>query len=103
MGTHSSLRPEFRVADLGKGSMHTYGIAVELTIVDGNGEHIDMDISPLKKKFHGNLLGLCQAKGGYIFKRAADGEQRTLTCSKAKGRFSPLAFREEYFNGMEKG
>ena len=46
------------VANPSKGSMHNYGIAVDITIVDGNGEELDMGISPFKRSTTRILLGL---------------------------------------------
>ncbi|MCP4338817.1 MAG: M15 family metallopeptidase [Desulfobulbaceae bacterium] len=37
------------VANPAKGSMHNYGIAVDITIVNGQGKELDMGISPFKK------------------------------------------------------
>ncbi len=40
---------EHYVADPRKGSMRNYGIAVDITIIDGNGKKLDMGFTPFKK------------------------------------------------------
>jgi zinc D-Ala-D-Ala dipeptidase len=42
------------VANPKKGSMHNYGIAVDITIVDGSGELLDMGFTPFYKNDHKN-------------------------------------------------
>ncbi len=37
------------VANPAKGSMHNYGIAVDLTIVDNTGTELDMGFTPFRK------------------------------------------------------
>ena len=50
------------VANPKKGSMHNYGIAVDVTIVDGNGKEIDMGFTPFYKNILSIYLGYIKFK-----------------------------------------
>ncbi len=90
------------VAHPAKGSMHNYGVAVDLTIVDQNGQALDMGITP----FTGNRLKL-------YWKYACQRLGKSLTHNQQKNRallaetmqqagFYPLAFEWWHFNGLSK-
>jgi len=90
------------VANPTTGSMHNYGVAVDITIVDENQEELDMGITPFKKS-------RLQVYWGYTIKKLG----KKLTVEQKKNRkllsdtmksagFFPLSFEWWHFNGMEK-
>jgi D-alanyl-D-alanine dipeptidase len=89
------------VANLEKGSMHNYGIAVDITIVDEEGNKLDMGPSPFYSS-HATIYW------NYFLKKMGFGissKQKNRDLLKRvmlKAGFHPLAHEWWHFNGMEK-
>lgn len=89
------------VANPEKGSMHNYGIAVDITIVDEEGSKLDMGPSPFYSS-HATIYW------NYFLKKMGFGissEQKNRDLLKRvmlKAGFHPLAHEWWHFNGMEK-
>lgn len=89
------------VANPNKGSMHNYGIAVDVTIVDVNGDEIDMGFTPF---FKSNLA----IYWGYVKLRMFDlsesqkHNRNLLSRVMKKAGFIPLSYEWWHFNGMPK-
>ena len=95
-------RFERYVANPDKGSMHNYGIAVDITILDGDGTELDMGPSPFKAS-HAKIYWQ------YFLKKIGIGlsdEQTTnrelLKQVMLQAGFHPLAHEWWHFNGMQK-
>ncbi len=89
------------VANPNKGSMHNYGIAVDITIVDGKRE-IDMGFTPFRKsklQIYWNLF-LKKIRNGPS-KKEKKNRQLLADVMKQAG-FYPLSFEWWHFNGMKK-
>lgn len=69
------------VANPDKGSMHNHGVAVDVTLVDGKGNELDMGFTPsAAQKENRNLLATVMTKAGFL----------------------PLSYEWWHFNGMPK-
>ena len=90
------------VANPEKGSMHNYGIAVDITIVDEKGRELDMGFSPFRK----NTLELywlyAKKKVGFKLTDAQKNNRRLLADTMVSAGFIPLSFEWWHFNGMPK-
>ena len=87
------------VANPEKGSMHNYGIAVDVTVVDGNERKIDMGFTPFYKSDLSIYLGFVKLK---IF-GLNEKQNRTLLLNvMKKAGFIPLSYEWWHFNGMTK-
>ena len=89
------------VANPKGGSMHNYGIAIDVTILDDNGKEIDMGISP----FYRSDLAIYwnYAKFRIFGLNNAQKENRKLLSDvMKKAGFTPLSFEWWHFNGMSK-
>jgi D-alanyl-D-alanine dipeptidase len=95
-------RLENFVADPGKGSMHNYGTAVDITIVDGSNKELDMGFSP----FYRSKLRLTAQYMMHRGNRKLTGEQiknrQLLTEVMTSAEFIPLSFEWWHFIGMPK-
>lgn len=90
------------VANPDKGSMHNYGIAVDVTIVDGEGREIDMGFTPFYKGNSSIYIGYTRMKMFGL--TAAQTKNRTLLSRTMKqAGFLPLSYEWWHFNGMPKG
>lgn len=89
------------VANPGKGSMHNYGIAVDVTIVDGSGRKIDMGFTPFYKSDVLIYLGYAKKK---IFDLSDTQKNNRALLSNVmqKAGFLPLSYEWWHFNGMPK-
>ena len=89
------------VADPKKGSMHNYGIAVDVTIVDGNGKEIDMGFTPFYK---GNLSIYWNYTKLKVFgiSETQKKNRNLLSNVMEKAGFIPLTHEWWHFNGMPK-
>jgi D-alanyl-D-alanine dipeptidase len=89
------------VANPNKGSMHNYGIAVDVTIVDENGKEVDMGFTPFYK---GNLSiywGYAKLKVLDLSEAQKQNRQLLSNIMKKAG-FIPLSYEWWHFNGMPK-
>ena len=89
------------VANPKKGSMHSYGIAVDVTIVDGNGKEIDMEFTPFYKSNLSIYWGYAKLK---VFDLSETQKQNRKLLSNVmkKAGFIPLSYEWWHFNGMPK-
>ena len=89
------------VANPKNGSMHNYGIAVDVTIVDGNDKEIDMGFTPFYKSNLSIYWGYAKLK---IFDLSeAQKQNRKLLANVMKeAGFTPLSYEWWHFNGMLK-
>lgn len=89
------------VADPEKGSMHNYGIAVDVTIVGGDDKEIDMGFTPFYKSNLSIYWGYAKLK---IFDLSEPQKQNRKLLSNVmkKAGFIPLSYEWWHFNGMKK-
>ena len=90
------------VANPSKGSMHNYGIAVDITIVDGNGKELDMGISPFKRSTTRIYWDYLLKKLGNEPSAKQLSNRKLLADTMIKAGFFPLSFEWWHFNGMDK-
>jgi D-alanyl-D-alanine dipeptidase len=89
------------VANPKKGSMHNYGIAVDLTIVDGNNKEIDMGFTPFYKSdlsIYWNYMKLKMFDLSELQKK----NRKLLSDVMQKAGFISLSYEWWHFNGMPK-
>lgn len=89
------------VANPKKGSMHNYGIAVDVTIVDGNDEEIDMGFTPFYKSNLSIYWGYAKLKM-FDLSEAQKENRNLLSKIMKKAGFLPLSYEWWHFNGMPK-
>ena len=89
------------VANPNKGSMHNYGIAVDVTIVDVNGDEIDMGFTPF---FKSNLAIYLEYAKLRVFDLSESQKHNRNLLSRVmkKAGFIPLSYEWWHFNGMPK-
>ncbi|MFH0783039.1 MAG: M15 family metallopeptidase, partial [Pseudomonadota bacterium] len=90
------------VANPTKGSMHNYGIAVDITIVNGEGKELDMGISPFRKSTVGLYWEYAMIKIGKKLSKEQKQNRELLSETMKKAGFLPLSFEWWHFDGMEK-
>ncbi len=89
------------VADPNKGSMHNYGIAVDVTIVDVNGEEIDMGFTPFYKSDLAIYWGYAKLKV-FDLSESQKHNRNLLSRVMKSAEFIPLSYEWWHFNGMSK-
>ena len=89
------------VANPDKGSMHNFGIAVDITIVDANGKEIDMAFTPF---YRGDLSIYWNYARFNIFglSKAQKQNRRLLSDIMQKAGFIPLNYEWWHFDGIPK-
>lgn len=90
------------VANPAKGSMHNYGIAVDITIVDGLKKEIDMGVSPFNKNTVQIYWQYMKMKLGKKLSAKQKENRKLLSEVMQKAGFYPLSFEWWHFNGMNK-
>jgi len=90
------------VANPEKGSMHNYGIAVDLTIVDETGKEIDMGLPPFNKSTLEIYWQYTKMKLGLKLSKEQTANRRLLSDVMIDAGFYPLSHEWWHFNGMEK-
>jgi zinc D-Ala-D-Ala dipeptidase len=95
-------RFEKYVADPSVGSMHNYGIAVDITIVDDSGREIDMGISPFNKTPLQIYWQYAKMKLGASLSERQKNNRQLLKEVMVSAGFHPLSFEWWHFEGMEK-
>ena len=100
--TMKGTRFERYVAKPDKGSMHNYGIAVDLTIVDQNGEKLDMGPSPFYKSHTAIYWQYFLKEMGFEISSEQKSNRALLKRVMLKSGFYPLAHEWWHFNGMKK-
>jgi len=95
-------RFERYVANPDKGSMHNYGIAVDITIVDGSGDKLDMGPSPFYSSHAAIYLQYFLKKIGFGISAEQQQNRDLLKRVMLKAGFYPLSHEWWHFNGMKK-
>jgi zinc D-Ala-D-Ala dipeptidase len=95
-------RFEKYVANPTKGSMHNYGIAVDITIVNGDGEEIDMGISPFRRSTARIYWDYALKKLRKGLSKEQKNNRKLLSDTMKEAGFIPLSFEWWHFNGMAK-
>ncbi|MCI5222143.1 MAG: peptidase M15 [Candidatus Electrothrix sp. AR4] len=90
------------VAHPEKGSMHNYGVAVDITIVDKNAHELDMGFSPFKKNTVQIYWEYAKKKLGKKLTEKQKRNRRLLSTTMKHAGFFPLSFEWWHFNGIEK-
>ncbi len=89
------------VANPKKGSMHNYGIAVDITIEDENGKELDMGFTPFRKSTLKLYWLYAKKKFGKLSSKQKI-NRKLLADVMTKAGFIPLSFEWWHFNGMPK-
>lgn len=95
-------KSEKYVANPKKGSMHNYGIAVDLTIVDENGQELDMGLSPFNKSTLEIYWQYLKMKIGIKLSKEQRANRKMLADVMKAAGFYPLSHEWWHFNGLEK-
>ena len=90
------------VANPKKGSMHNYGIAVDITIVDENSKELDMGFSPFRKSKLNLYWQFAKMKIGFKLNKKQAENRKLLADTMKKAGFYPLSYEWWHFNGMPK-
>ncbi len=90
------------VANPDKGSMHNYGIAVDITIVNKNGEELDMGLSPFNKSTLGIYWQYAKMKIGFKLSAKQKANRKLLSDVMQSAGFYPLSHEWWHFNGIKK-
>ena len=90
------------VANPAKGSMHNYGIAVDITIVDKSGNELDMGLSPFRKSTIEIYWLYAKKKLGFGLSEKQKNNRKLLADTMVSAGFTPLSFEWWHFNGMAK-
>jgi zinc D-Ala-D-Ala dipeptidase len=89
------------VANPKNGSMHNYGIAVDVTIVDAAEREIDMGFTPFYKSDLSIFYGYAKLKT-FDLRKAQKKNRELLLYIMKKAGFFPLSYEWWHFNGMPK-
>jgi len=95
-------RFEKYVANPAKGSMHNYGIAVDITIVDESGRKIDMGPSPFYSTHATIYWHYFLKRMGFGISTEQQQNRDLLNRVMLNAGFYPLAHEWWHFNGMKK-
>lgn len=90
------------VANPSTGSMHNYGIAVDITIIDEHGKELDMGISPFNKSNFQIYWQWLKMKMGKKLTPTQQSNRKLLSEVMLTAGFYPLAHEWWHFNGMKK-
>jgi zinc D-Ala-D-Ala dipeptidase len=90
------------VANPATGSMHNYGIAVDITIVDKDDREIDMGLSPFNKNPMEIYWQYAKVKLGFKLSDKQKKNRKLLADVMQAAGFFPLSYEWWHFNGMEK-
>jgi zinc D-Ala-D-Ala dipeptidase len=95
-------RFERYVANPKKGSMHNYGIAVDITIIENGGNKLDMGPSPFYKSHVEIYWQYFLKKIGFEISAKQQKNRNLLKHVMIKAGFYPLSHEWWHFNGMRK-
>jgi D-alanyl-D-alanine dipeptidase len=90
------------VANPNKGSMHNYGVAVDISIVDENGEELDMGFSPFRKSTLELYWQFAKMRLGLNLNEEQIENRKLLSETMISAGFLPLSHEWWHFNGMPK-
>jgi D-alanyl-D-alanine dipeptidase len=100
--TMKGTRFEKYVAHPGKGSMHNYGIAVDITLVDNKGQLLDMGPTPFYSSHTKIYWQFFLKKAGMGLSTQQKKNRALLKRVMLQAGFYPLAHEWWHFNGMKK-
>ncbi|MEJ2156410.1 MAG: M15 family metallopeptidase [Desulfobacteraceae bacterium] len=95
-------RYERFVANPEKGSMHNFGVAVDITVVDDAGRELDMGFSPFRKGTFELYWLFAKKKLGIKLTDRQKKNRRLLADTMVAAGFIPLSFEWWHFNGLPK-
>jgi D-alanyl-D-alanine dipeptidase len=90
------------VANPKKGSMHNFGIAVDITVVDEKSKELDMGFSPFRKCKLELYWQFAKLKIGFKINKEQAENRKLLTDTMKRAGFLPLSYEWWHFNGMPK-
>ncbi len=90
------------VANPSKGSMHNYGTAVDITIIDSTGAELDMGFTPFRVSTIELYWLFAKMKLGFDLSQEQKDNRKLLTDVMIDAGFIPLSFEWWHFNGMPK-
>ena len=90
------------VANPNKGSMHNYGVAVDITIVNESGEELDMGFSPFRKSTLEIYWQFAKMKLGLNLNQEQIENRKLLSDTMISADFLPLSHEWWHFNGLPK-
>ena len=90
------------VAHPAKGSMHNYGIAVDITIVDKAGNELDMGFNPFRKSTLELYWLYAKKRLGFNLTDEQKKNRKLLDDTMTTAGFIPLSFEWWHFNGLPK-
>lgn len=90
------------VANPEKGSMHNYGIAVDITIVDETGNEIDMGFTPFRKSTLKIYWQYAKMKMGFNLTEEQKNNRKLLSDTMISVGFRPLSHEWWHFNALPK-
>lgn len=90
------------VANPQKGSMHNYGIAADITIVDEKNKELDMGFSPFRKSNLEIYWQFVKMKIGFKLNKRQAENRKLLSDTMKKAGFFPLSYEWWHFNGLLK-
>ncbi len=95
-------RYEKYVAHPDKGSMHNYGVAVDITIVDADGRELDMGFTPFRKSTLALYWQFAKMKMGVELSEKQAVNRKLLADTMQQAGFLPLPYEWWHFNGLPK-
>ena len=90
------------VANPNKGSMHNYGVAVDITIVDQAGHELDMGFFPFRKSTLEIYWQYAKMKLGLNLTEEQIKNRKLLSSVMVGSGFIPLSYEWWHFDGMPK-
>lgn len=90
------------VANPEKGSMHNFGIAVDITIVNETGKELDMGFNPFRKSLYEIMWAYAKMKAGLKLSLEQNKNRKLLAEIMKEAGFIPLSYEWWHFNGMPK-
>ena len=90
------------VADPTTGSMHNYGSAVDITIIDAHGSHLDMGMNPFYKNRLQLLYALTKNKLSSTLSKEQKSNRLLLKSVMEKAGFKSIQLEWWHFNGFSK-
>lgn len=90
------------VANPKTGSMHNYGAAIDITIIDSNDKELDMGDNPFNKNYIQLGFMMLRRKLGFKTNKKQLKNRELLKQVMTKADFKPLSFEWWHFNGFEK-
>lgn len=90
------------VANPASGSMHNYGVAVDITIVNKQGDEIDMGPTPFRKSRLEIYWHYAKLKMGLDLSDAQRHNRQLLSDTMLSAGFYPLSHEWWHFNGLKK-